>query len=460
MKKIWLLIMLLFTGVDFIKAQEVQALTIGDLVPDVGMGKTVPISNHASRTSEYNDKLLIIDLWATSCSSCIEAMPKFDYLQKHFADKITILPVTFEPEQLVSEFWKKNRYTKNLTLTTVVNDQIFHALFPHKIISHDVWIYKGKVIAITLPDYVTEENIQKVLDGRSVDLPFKDDFSKGFNGQLKSRNDSSKITANVFDLLKYAIIGKYDNKIKPGAIVNDNRAGISRDSSARSVRAYIINQPIYMSYLWSLYNAKGMDAMQLIFTVASGFEPTRYVWEVADQSKYIYRKGELSWDEWLKKNGICYESLNPDTGQTDQEVYRQIARDMDDLLGLHVRLENRRVKVLIMRRTIQTDLFKTKNSGIDASYHSYQEGSFFKVRDGVLTDLISELNQHYGNPYVIDATHYDGRIDLDLNIQNWTDLSNIKKELAKYGLTLVEEMRSVEVLVFTETGGGYKQKSK
>ena len=455
MKKIYLLLAFLLS----IGAAKARQLRIGDLLPNIAITKTVPAAKGTINTDDYKDKLLIIDLWATNCGACIAAMPRLDSLQRQFGDKIRILPVTSETEADVNVFWKKNRNTRNLGLFTVVDDQVLRNYFPHKSVSHEVWVYKGKVVAITSEDEVSAANIESVLAGKPVNLPLKDDFGGHFDGAAKSIKDAAAIgTADPSAMIKYAMISRYKPAIKPGAIMNEDRGGISKDVARRSLRAYVINQPIYTTYLWALFNAQGMDWMKMVHAIVD-FEPNRIAWDVNDQSKYKYDNA-LSWDEWNRRNAICYESLNPDTGQTDQEVYRQIVRDLNDILGLDVHLEKRKLKTQVLARTGQADLLKTKNQGIDPSYNSYKEGNFFRLRNAGLGAFIKEFNQHQGNAFAIDGSGYTTNADMDLNIPSWTDLANIKKELNKYGLDFKQEMRDIEVLVFNETGGGYREPSK
>ncbi|WP_165503498.1 TlpA family protein disulfide reductase [Pedobacter hiemivivus] len=456
MKKIHLFVILLF-GIGTAKSQE---LHIGDMLPNITVRKTVPAIKAVVQTADYKDKLLIINFWAINCGACIAAMPRIDSLQQHFGNQIKILPVIAEEEDRVNALWKKNRNTKNLSLFTVVDDNLLlSGYFPHKSVPHEVWVHKGKVVAITSEDEVTAANIETVLAGKQVDLPLKDDFGGRFDGATKPIKDTASIAGtDPSVMLKYVMLSKYKPAIKPGAIMNENRGGISKDVARRSVRAYVINQPIYTTYLWALFNAQRMDWLKTVHAIVD-FEPNRIVWEVNDQSKYKYDKA-LSWDEWNRRNAICYESLNPDTGQTDQQVYHQIAKDLNDLLGLDVHFEKRKLKTLVLTRTGQADLLKTKNEGIDPSYNSYKEGHFFRLRNAGIAAFVKEFNQYQGNAFAIDGSGYTIKVDMDLNIPSWTDLANVKKELNKYGLGFKEEIREVEVLVFSETGGGYRKPTK
>ena len=120
-------------------------LFVGDTLPNFQIKKIINWKKTSANTAEFKDQLLIIDFWATSCGSCIEAFPHMEELQKKYGNKITIFPVTYQPEKQIKEFWKNNRYTKNLSLPSVVEDSTFRTYFKNKGIPHEAFIYKGKV---------------------------------------------------------------------------------------------------------------------------------------------------------------------------------------------------------------------------------------------------------------------------------------------------------------------------
>src|SRR6201999_1317282 len=48
----------------------------------------------SAHIASFKGKLLILDFWGVTCSSCIAEMPKMQRLQQEFGDKIQILLVT------------------------------------------------------------------------------------------------------------------------------------------------------------------------------------------------------------------------------------------------------------------------------------------------------------------------------------------------------------------------------
>ncbi|SEB21647.1 FKBP-type peptidyl-prolyl cis-trans isomerase [Pedobacter hartonius] len=433
MKSKYILILAHLLIISSASAQSIKNLSIGDHLPDFVVKKIINYPKRSAKTSDFKNQLLILDFWATSCSGCVFALPKMEKLQKQFANKIIILPVTYESKSLTSSFWRSNKYTKNLKIPSVVEDKLFSTYFKHKTIPHEVWVYNGKVIAITTPDYVNAEQIKKVLTGEPINWPVKYDFYRFDGSKPLFATDTNQIDLTSTSL-KYAAISDYKEGINSEGLTGGS--DILRDSVKKIVRAYFLNQPIYTSYLLNWMIVKPMNNL-----VKPGIlvAPNQIVWEVADRSKYLFDPKLSYQQEWIRKNGICFESVNPDTGQTDQQVHQTIISDLDRLLGLYVRWEKRKEKVWILRK-------------LDGGKNKLQKKGTDKIEELSTGGLVYFLNQQENNPYVFDETGIDKK--LPLYISSWTNLPEIAAELNDYGLKLEEQEREIDKLIFTEIDAG------
>lgn len=122
------------------RAQSVadyKPLQVGDTVPDVRNYKSKSAS-----LSDFKDKLLILDFWATWCSPCVYMIPRMDSLQKQFEGKVQFLAVTAESEKTVAAFRAKyeKRKGKRIAHPEVVSDTVLRTLFNHTALPHYVWI--------------------------------------------------------------------------------------------------------------------------------------------------------------------------------------------------------------------------------------------------------------------------------------------------------------------------------
>lgn len=426
-------------------AQQKATLKIGDSLPDFIISKILNTANGSlstrQNTASFNDKLLIVDFWATSCSGCVAALPKMAALQKQFGGKVKILPVTYEPASLVSDFWKKNKHTKNLTLATAVEDKAFKAYFPHEAIPHEVWVYKGKVIGITDPDYVDTYNIGQVLSGKVPGWPVKNDYYvyDAANFPLFTP-DEKQVDVNA--VYTYAGISDYKEKDGASAAGVFGNVGIVRDSVRKTIRTWFVNQAIFTSYI---INWIAVVGIKNLIKPSSSLDPNQIIWKVNDPEKYMYQSS-LTPDfktgyrgDWMRKNAICFESVKRDTGQTNKDISKGIIADLDRLLGLKVGWEKRKEMVLVLvssgkKAAVSPKPDQTKRSAVNSA-----------------AELVYELNRVAQNPYVFNEIK--GEIKLDLNAPSWTDIPAVRKALLPYGLELKEEERWVDKFVFSERDG-------
>ncbi|MFI5452182.1 FKBP-type peptidyl-prolyl cis-trans isomerase [Pedobacter sp. UC225_61] len=430
---------------------NVKNLNVGDQVPDFQVGRIFNSPAKTARIADFKKQLLIVDFWSTWCKGCVEALPEMDALQKKFGNRIKVLPVTYQSEDIVTKFWRSNHYTKSLSLSSVVDDKLFSQYFTHRSIPHEVWIYKGKVIAITQPEYVDANNIEKVLNGEPINWPVKDDFYV-FDPTRERlfHPDADQIdTSTTF--LKYAAISGY----KEG--VNNELNGIVRDPLKKTIRAYGLNNSIYNTYLLNWNKVANLGSL-VKPDIAIG--PNQVIWEVTERSRYEFSSGLGYREDWLRKNGICFESVNTDTGQNDIGVAKSIISDLDALLGLKVRWEKRKEKVLILVLTGGMDRLRSRKAiGFNDKTREWmekkyiQKGHLHQFRDFRIP-IAEAMNKEEINPYVFDETGYKGMVDMDLNIPSWTDIAAVRKAIAPYGLELREEEREVDKFVFTEVDGG------
>eukprot|EP01132_Coremiostelium_polycephalum_P018523 gene18523-22079_t len=147
-----------------------KGIQIGQQVPDITITNIHNYKTKSAKISDFKGKLLIIDFWATWCSSCIKNFPKMEDFQKKFAGKIQILASTSQDEETVKKFLISHSTTRGRTvnITTAVDDKILRELFPHNGIPHIVWIdQEGKVAAITGVEEFTEQNITQILSGKA-----------------------------------------------------------------------------------------------------------------------------------------------------------------------------------------------------------------------------------------------------------------------------------------------------
>lgn len=435
-------------SIRFAQAQE-KGLKIGDQVPEVFLDKIV----HADGTvtsgnlSDYADRLLILDFMYTTCSSCIGGLPHKDQLQKEFGDRVKIMTVVggelYSPGIIAREnadFIKKYLTNPNSFLSIrgvqipwVVENKTLNTLFPHILVSHLVWIYKGKVLAFTEGDYVDRHNIKMILAGKDPELPVKNDFVPAVDEKTALITQGRERFTGKISKHYAAIFPAYQDGV-------ETRSGTVIDSLNRTRRDYIINLPIL-----NIYTSRWMQVLDTFFTL----DPTSILLEVKDPSMYVGLEDKKEYNLVSRnKTNICYESIRPSIGQSDKEVALTTIYDLDHLLGLYGRFEQKKMKSLILVRTDSIDRLRSK--GIPKAGDAKLDPPNMIIRNQKLDLLVWQLNQQYGNPPVFDETGYSAMVDMDLQLNGWKDIPALRTQLNTYGLDLREEERELNVFVLTE----------
>lgn len=427
-----LLIVMAYIGQIHGQQQPDRSLKIGDRLPFFDIPNLINSPSKTINTSVYADKLLIIDFWGTGCSSCVEALPRMEKLQRKYDGKVVILPVTPEKSTYVKEFLKNNHYTKKIKMQVVVDDKILNQYFKYQYISHEVWIYKGKVVAITGLEYVDDNNIGELLSGKVVDWPLKYDFDTFDVYKPLFKIDKRQVD-ELSTPLSYAAISDYRERFSSATL--PGKYGVLRDSIKKNVRFYSINGSIFNTYLfnWQIINRDSK------LTIPNGIIRSEQVlWEVSDRSRYKYERILGYQEDWIRKNGICFESVYPDHGQNDKEISRSVVADLDRLLGLHVRWEKRREMTLVLTKS-GINMHKTNDRDIKGESYN-------------IANLVYMLNEH-SSQFIFNETGDQDGAEIRLATNFWKNISSLTISLKEQGYTLKQEERIVDKFIFSEVNG-------
>ncbi|MGB8190551.1 MAG: redoxin domain-containing protein, partial [Chitinophagaceae bacterium] len=78
-KKSIFLLVLIGGSLDVASQQlKIRELNVGDTLPDLEVKDVINYSKSSIKISEFKDKYLILNFWATWCSPCIVSFPKLD----------------------------------------------------------------------------------------------------------------------------------------------------------------------------------------------------------------------------------------------------------------------------------------------------------------------------------------------------------------------------------------------
>lgn len=427
MKKLFLLfqfIILSFSQILY--AQTVKPLSIGEKVPDVKFDKMLNHTKSNGKLSDFDGKAIIIDLWFRECGSCIDAMPHLDSIQKEFKDDIKILLVTWQDKPYIEEFWQKNHIGKRFKFTQVVEDTIIRKLFPAVGFPHQIWIDKtGQVAAITDGLSTNKKNIVKLIKGEHIDLKLKSDELDSKINQAIDPMIMYYYGSNKSNIIFYSYFSRYRSEFMGGTSLElDTTNGLTR-VSFRNID--------FLSLYHYAYSEKFGTPLH---------RPTRMVRN--DRNPI---KTEADYDQMT--NIFCYDLIYKDSSFSNFGKY--MVTDLDRFFNVKSHEEEMMVLCYILMPTGQNERYKEP---IEVNEKAYFINSRLKI--GEITELNKiqlPLHENFFMPYLDKPFIVELGNIKNLSLKVKWDIKNLRrmnKELAEYGLQIVEENRLRKVIILTD----------
>lgn len=167
------LLLCLFGGQSM--AQEIKPINLGQKIPLAILNQKYPaFSTNAQQPDsvslgQFKGKLILLDFWSTTCSTCIYKFELLGKLQDQYRDQLQVLLVNARgtkdtPERMKGILTGEKAPFVKSDLTTIYKDTVLNKLFPHSYLPHYVWLgAKGELLAITGADMVNEQTVQLFL---------------------------------------------------------------------------------------------------------------------------------------------------------------------------------------------------------------------------------------------------------------------------------------------------------
>ncbi len=176
MKKTTTIIVMAVLCLNFCaNAQVPNALKLGEKIPQQIWQQNMPALNKTAaladsiRLNEFTGKIILLDFWASWCTTCIGKFRTLEKFQEQYQDKIKILLVDTKstkdtPQRINGVLRGENAPFIKYKLATIYGDTILNDLFPHMYIPHYIWIGSdGKLLAITNSALLSENTIDAMI---------------------------------------------------------------------------------------------------------------------------------------------------------------------------------------------------------------------------------------------------------------------------------------------------------
>jgi thiol-disulfide isomerase/thioredoxin len=331
----------LFSSASGQNKPKIKALEIGDQVPDLFFrdlfnyrapdGKPMT----AIQLSALKGKLVILDFWASWCSSCIDGLARSERLSAQFKNDLVVIGVNTEPWQTVQQFFQRQKAKgRAFNFPTICSDTQLSQLFPHRYIPHYVWINGlGKVIAITAADELNEANIQKALGDAAEQFAEKKDIDPA--QPLFLQQDFP-----IDSLIRYSVFVRY---YYPGA---------GSTARERKKNGMLVGQA-YTGY--SLLKIYRSIAMKLFKQNGEAFSEKRLLLDTRDSVRFLKDDQLVSAAYQEQRPAYLYDFIVPPAKR--DSLYELMLADLNRYSGYEGRMAKRRSPCLALQRTQkQTDL--------------------------------------------------------------------------------------------------------
>lgn len=168
---VWALLCLNFAAFG----QEMKPLKIGQKIPNVILQQKMlqltgsSLKPDSLTLASYKGKFIILDFWATWCSSCIYQFNKLEKLQQKYQGQLQIFLINSvytkdTPKRIHGILSGANAPFIKSSLPSIYNDTALVKLFPHAYLPHYVWIGpNAELLALTTADVLNEQTIMAII---------------------------------------------------------------------------------------------------------------------------------------------------------------------------------------------------------------------------------------------------------------------------------------------------------
>lgn len=442
-------------------------LHIGERVPDIEFSMIDLETNDKKKVhlSDFKERLIILDFWATWCISCISTFPKLDSLQQVLGNMdfqvILINSVgSGDNEQKIRNFFKKKRGKNGqpFNFISMIEDSIAKRYFPHNSLPHYVWLTPSEdvrsisskqlvaslstpfttksarktysVKAITYANQINYKNIFGVLNNENIKLPVKKDFFQEKTLYLGRSGE----TINIDDQTFHSVF-------KRGKLIGLSKVDQLRILKASNNEEYVRGIAMRNVSLFDIYKA----SIQFNKEFKKNFTDKHLILEIKDSISLFSNAKILNKESQEDEHLYSYDLIVPI--EKKDSIFEYILKDLNSNTDYYGRIEKRKIKCFAIIRTSSEDKIKTK--GGKSQYKVYNDRDRKFMTNLPISRLISGLNN--GNNLhllIFDETNYSGKVDLEFPV-NLNDIIAMKKNFRQYDLDIIEIEKDVDIFVIS-----------
>ncbi len=456
-----------------------KGLQIGDTMPDISLGTVINNYTGKTRFSDFKGKLLILDFWSTTCSSCLHDFPYMKKMQEQFSGKIQILLVnTAETRQQITESFNqryKNKIKLPDNLPSIVADSlgsfenhVLFKLFPYRRLGQHIWIDKEGIIRlIGEHENTNPEKIVDFLAGRPIQFLYPDSRLPSLSVDRKTPYYKQLGSLKTTPVVYGSFITPYTNEL-------EGHINFIIDSANKTRTMHFINIDVAYMYeqafngIWK----KNANILYSPLSLVNGdlviFPPGTDTLNYSSNEDLINRRAT---DRDFIKSKYCYEqvvSINMPFAKRQQYMVEDLNRFFEEQLGTTAVLEKRKVFCYSIVRTSKFDKVSPKSElqSTDHIINLIEEGgrklkkyksvpliSVFQLtiqENPKLKDYLIQQKRKGKSFLLINETGWDKTkiVNMALPAEELYTINDLRKVLNPYDLNIVEKESDIEFIVF------------
>lgn len=429
--------------------QGTVTVKIGQKMPDIEFNHMVNYPRGKAKLSDFKGKPVILDLWHTHCTACIQGFPKMQELQKKFGDKVQIIALTFDDLTAFNKLRKASPLVASINnlpfalgfLNPGDQDPPFGALKSFvdffdlgSGFSVHVWIDKEGILkAVTASSNATEKNIQAFIDKQLPEFPENTDQRRRISPLIEK---SLLLDSSVLKKLNYSAVfakgastNKYSQNYNGGLNSSEANQIAGKSKGLRMQKAGLIE---FVHSTWWNITQKSLNI----------------VFESEGLKKYQpCPVNNEDYNKWKVENTYVYE-LNLPNAVERATLFTYAREDVQRFFNVSITRETRMTPCLELYRIDQKDRITTKGLRKTEMLETYSGYDFYNYP---MTDFVEflqlRLDSNLGGTFItiVDKT---GHKNIDLSLKNkLIDLKELERDLKEYGIGIREGMANLDCLV-------------
>ncbi|SIO53635.1 Alkyl hydroperoxide reductase subunit AhpC (peroxiredoxin) [Chitinophaga niabensis] len=422
-------------------SEKMEMPEVGKPMPDFTLDSIENFKTNKVSLQDLKGQWLILDFWFLGCPSCISSFPKMNEIQNKLSDKLQIVLLAavnddkgeWHRSETTKIFYRKLRNKQDLSSLPIIYDFKLYKdwsimAMPHLIIIDP----DGIVRAITDGRDLTFEKLTALFKGNEVSFfPVRSDRQEflGTNNKMENQN-----------VIFNSILTKYSQEEFSNYTIDYQLNDSNYKRKGYTSSGSLLYQLYNIAYIG--YGDWGRDN-KVLYDNYYKFP----ILNIKDKVPFTNVESPKFW--------FNYSFFVPAWMESKGNIMKFMQRDLKNYFGYNVRLEEREMDVLaLIANEGAAELLRNKDGKF---YSDAGEGYFvatagFKKRNFDARHLIyylgNNLKETILTPFY-DESGLEGKIDISIDAL-MTDLNQVRIELQKYKLDIVQKKRRMKVLVISE----------